>query len=150
MSFPMDSIKGELVVRWVFHQLLRHRNRLNDLHNGGKTLIALSICIIDSTLYSRPILQIQLTTIWIKRRCLCMKIVKLPRTPRTPKTATSFLLKPTDSPRLRAWVAGTSSKLWKWNWFWKRSIFEGDLLLLIFLLRHLIQLSTTWNCHYRP
>ena len=38
MSFPMDSIKGELVVRWVFHQLLRHRNRLNDLHNGGKNL----------------------------------------------------------------------------------------------------------------
>ena len=56
---------------------------------------------MDSTFYSRLILQIQLTTIWIKRRCSCIKIVKLPLTPRTPKTATRFLLKPTDSPRLR-------------------------------------------------
>ena len=80
---------------------------------AGKTLIALSICIIDSTLYSRPILQIQLTTIWIKRRCLCMKIVKLPRTPRTPKTATSFLLKPTDSPRLLPFGTVTTTPYWK-------------------------------------
>ena len=36
------------------------------------------------------------------------------------------------------------------TYFWKRSIFEGDLLLLLLILRHLIQLSTIWNWHCSP
>ena len=36
------------------------------------------------------------------------------------------------------------------TYFWKRSIFEGDLLLLLLVLRHLIQLSTIWNWHCSP